>query len=127
MFSTGYIRPCAAAALLFLLGTSASHAQISPFRGARQGQGLDKADVNMLSGTATQLNDASPLRVGDTKDWSNPDSGNSGVVKLMRVFKSRGTACHTLRYDLSFKQPRATGRSYTFDWCKTNAGWKIKS
>lgn len=125
MLSTRYARPCAAA-LLFLLGTSASHAQINPFRGARQGQGLDKADVNMLSDTAVQLNDASPLRVGDTKNWSNPDSGNSGVVKLVRIFKSRGMACHALRYDLSFKQRRA-GQSYTFDWCRTGAGWKIKS
>ena len=125
MFSTRYGGSCAAA-LLLLLGASASYAQISPFRGAHQGQGLDKADVNMLSDTATQLNDATPLRVGDTKDWSNPATGNSGIVKLMRIFKSRGMACHGLRYDLSFKQPRAA-RSYTFDWCKTNAGWKIKS
>lgn len=126
MFSTRYARPSAAVALLFLLGTSVSQAQISPFRGPRQGEGLDKADIGMLSDTATALNDASPLRVGDTKDWSNPNSGNSGVVKLLRLFKARGMACHALRYDLSFKQPRA-GRSYTFDWCKTNAGWKIKS
>ena len=112
------------ATLTLLLGTSICHAQLNPFRSGRQSQGLTKADVSLLSATAGQLNETSPLHVGDKKSWTNPDSGDSGDVRVMRIFNAGG--CHTLRYDLVFKA-RAAGSTYTVNWCRTDAGWKVKS
>jgi hypothetical protein len=117
----------ATAVLALLLSASAATAQISPFRGAsRHGEGLNKDDITMLSGAAEQLNEAQSLQTGDTREWSNPKTGNSGAVTAMRIFNNQGLSCHTVRYDLTYKTPRPS-RVYTVDWCKTQAGWRIKS
>ena len=114
------------AAVLLLAGLSASSAQINPFRSS-QANGLTKADVGMLTTTTQLVNRKEPVAVGDTEDWSNPASGNSGKVTVTRLFRSSGLECHGLRYDLSFKATRAP-RTYNVDWCKTKTGeWKIKS
>jgi surface antigen len=125
MFLKQHGRVCAAAASIFLLGTSVSYAQFNPFSSARRGQSLNNTDVNMLFETAKELNDAQAVHIGDAKGWSNPDSGNSGTVKIVRLFKSGSLDCHSLRYDLAYKDK--TSRTYTADWCRTDAGWKIKN
>jgi surface antigen len=115
------------ATVLLLAGLSASSAQINPFRSNNQTNGLTKADVGMLSTTTGLVNKKEPVKVGDTEDWSNPASGNSGKVTVTRLFRSSGMECHSLRYDFSYKASN-TPRTYNADWCKTKTGeWKIKS
>jgi surface antigen len=115
------------AALLLLTGLSAADAQINPFRSTRQANGLSREDVAMVSDATGRLNHKDPIHVGDSEDWSNPASGNSGKVTVTRLFKSAGMACHGVRYDLSYKPPREA-RSYNADWCRTKTGeWKVKS
>ena len=114
-----------AAALALALCASAAHAQINPFRG-RHNPGLGQADMALLSDAARQLNEAESVHVGDTKDWGGSGTGNAGTVTITRLFRSGSLACHALRYDVSFKAPR-TARRYDVNWCKTSAGWKIKS
>jgi hypothetical protein len=127
MLKPGHSPLAAIAVLALLLSASAASAQISPFRGAsRHGEGLNKDDVSMLAGATEQLNEAQSLQTGDTREWSNPKTGNSGTVTAIRIFNTKGLACHSVRYDLSYKAPRPS-RFYTVDWCKTQAGWKIKS
>jgi hypothetical protein len=115
------------AVTLLLAGMSSSPAQINPFRSNSQSNGLTKADVGMLTTTTGLVNKKEPVKVGDTEDWSNPASGNSGKVTVTRLFHYNGMACHGLRYDFSYKASN-TPRTYTVDWCKTKTGeWKIKS
>jgi hypothetical protein len=115
------------AAALLLAGLSASPAQINPFRSNSQPDSLTKADVGMLTTTTGLVNNKEPVKVGDTEDWSNPASGNSGKVTVTRLFRYNGMACHALRYDFSYKAS-STPRTYNADWCKTKSGeWKIKS
>lgn len=115
------------AAVLLAAGVSASSAQINPFRSNSQTNGLTKADVGMLSTTTGLVNRKEPVKVGDTEDWRNPSSGNSGKVTVTKVFRSGGMECHSLRYDFAYKASN-TPRTYNADWCKTATGeWKIKS
>ena len=115
------------AAALLLIGASASFAQINPFRSNTNDNRLTKADVGMLSTTTGLVNNHDPVKVGDTQDWSNPASGNSGKVTVKRLFKYNGMTCHGLRYDFKYKATN-TPRTYNADWCQTKTGeWKIKS
>ena len=115
------------AAALLLAGVSVSSAQINPFRSNSQSNGLTKADVGMLSTTTGLVNKKEPVKVGDTEDWSNPASGNSGRVTVTRLFHSNGMECHGLRYDFTFRASNAP-RTYNVDWCRTKTGeWKIRS
>jgi hypothetical protein len=125
------IRQCGriglAALVLASLGVSASQAQISPFRSSRQGIGLTNSDVKMVDEAVDRLNSTEPLHVGDSQDWSNPDTGNSGKVTVTRFFESGGMACHGVRYDLLYKA-KPVPTHYNLNWCKTKLGeWKIKS
>ena len=121
-----YRHVCATAAALLLVGASAAEAQINPFRSSQQANGLTREDVAMVSEATGRLNRKDPIHVGDFEDWSNPASGNSGKVTVTRLFKSAGMACHAVRYDLSFRPPRAA-RSYDANWCQTTAGaWRLK-
>ena len=118
---------CATAVALLLIGGSAADAQINPFRSSRQANGLSKEDVAMVTDATGRLNQKDPIHVGDSEDWSNPASGNSGKVTVTRLFTSLGMACHAVRYDLSYKAPRSP-RSYNANWCRTKTGeWKLKS
>ena len=117
---------CIIPIMMLLLGALPSQAQSGLFRYGRQGEHLGKGDSDLLFGASEQLNATTPIHVGDTKEWNNADTGNSGVVKIMRVFSSRGLDCHTLRYALSFRKTQGS-KTYMVDWCKTNAGWKIAS
>jgi len=122
-----YGRICMAAAVLLLVGLASSFAQINPFRTSGQANGLNKADIGLLSEAAGHVNAKDPIHTGDSEDWSNPESGNSGKVTVTRLFRSAGMACHGLLYDLAYKAKRPA-RTYTANWCKTKSGeWKIKS
>jgi surface antigen len=112
---------------LLLVAVSVSSAQINPFRSSSRATGLSNADVGMLSTTTGLVNRKEPVKVGDTEDWSNPASGNSGKVTVTRLFHYNGMECHGLRYDISIKASN-TQRTYNTDWCRTKSGeWKIKS
>jgi hypothetical protein len=81
----------------------------------------------MLDEAAEHLNRAQPVHVGNRRDWSNPESGNSGHLTVTSTFNFGGQPCHSLRYDLLFKAPRPK-EIYAIDWCRTATGeWKIKS
>lgn len=114
-------------ALILALGVSTSQAQINPFRSSRQAAGITNSDVKLIDQASNRLNATEPLQVGDSQDWSNIESGNSGKVTVTRLFQSGGMACHGVRYDMSYKAKRPTTH-YILNWCKTRSGeWKIKS
>ncbi len=105
IFSTAIISPAHAA---------------NPFDGVTEFAVTDK-DIELVAVTEEELFAATE---GDpTREWSNPDSGNSGVTTLTRIFTKFGLDCRELRYDV-----QAKGRSWIFviPFCQVDDGsWKI--
>jgi len=64
--------------------------------GQQVGKTLDKADRAAIDRAESQ---ATTAPIGDTIDWENPDSGNSGTVTPVREGKDAGG-----RYCREFKQ-----------------------
>ena len=59
--------------------------------------------------------------VGQRISWSNPKSGHSGEVSLIRTFKRDGLSCGQLGYITKAEQ----SRSFSFSFCLTAEGWKL--
>ena len=92
--------------------------------GGEIGKSLDKADrAYMRSSTQEGLEYG---KIGSKTRWSNPDSGNSGVIKPTRTYKeANGQDCREFEQTVfvNQKQETATGRA-----CRDSDGtWKIVS
>ena len=113
-----------AALAAFILLPAAAQAQINPFRG---GPGLSPEDNRLLFDSIARLNAAEPAKAGRSETWSNPQTNTSGTSTILRVFHSRGMACHLVRnHIVAAGQP--PGRDYRLTWCRTpNGEWKIKA
>ena len=81
----------------------------------------------MLFESIARLNAAEPGKVGTSEAWSNPQTKSSGTSTVLKVFHSRGMACHLVRHQIVVAgQP--PGHQYRLTWCRTPSGeWKIKS
>jgi len=113
----------ALAVCLFL--PTAVQAQVNPFRGSGS-RGLSPEDNQLLFDSVARLNAAEPSQVGGSEAWSNPQTNSSGTSKILRVFHSRGMACHLVRHHIVVAggQP---GHNYRLTWCRTPSGeWKTK-
>ncbi|MFL6623192.1 MAG: RT0821/Lpp0805 family surface protein [Sulfurifustis sp.] len=67
---------------------------------------FSKADMAIFRKTAeTALNEA---KDGETRNWSNADTGSSGEVKVVRTLPPSDTRCRELRV-----MNRAAGRTHT--------------
>ena len=114
------------AASLALLGTApfiATHAQLlNPFPYST-GRGLRQDDVNMVLDLSNQINAAHPAPKSPMR-WTNPASGNSGTIALVRSFQSDGMPCNLLRYRFNLRHP-SRHSTYRMGWCQTPDGeWK---
>ena len=47
--------------------------------------GLNQADINIATETSEALYQKPGVRVGQKSEWSNPDTGASGVVEILEV------------------------------------------
>jgi surface antigen len=113
----------AALALALVLSVAApAVAQVSPF-----GDSLDlKAeDIEMLKAAAAALFDDDSARLGDTRTWSNPASGNTGSVSLVKTFEHQGLPCKRVQHVIKQKG-RDDQVIYQFARCRTAAGtWQL--
>jgi surface antigen len=107
---------------LVVAGAAPAGGQVSPF-----GDSLDlKAeDVEMLKAAAAALFADDGARIGDTRTWSNPASGNTGSVSLVKTFEHQGLPCKRVQHHVKQK-----GRSdqvvYQFARCRTADGtWRL--
>ncbi|MGA9864962.1 MAG: RT0821/Lpp0805 family surface protein [Acetobacteraceae bacterium] len=111
----------------FLLAAAiapAARAQQFPPFGSRLGPGLKGDDLAIVTDATGAMNAAGSR---GSRHWSNPKTGTSGTITLVRDFRSAGMACHEFRYLLRFTHP-TRHQTYTLDWCRTADGeWKIKS
>jgi len=102
----------------------AARAQINPFT-TRPVAGLEKDDIDRLGRAAERL--YSGRSIGTVERWRSPDTGNSGSVKLLRVFTGKGMPCRTLRYRVRLhdRQGRDPDQ-FVVNWCRTASGeWKL--
>jgi hypothetical protein len=127
MTQTRRLSPFVMAAGLFLLGSGPCLAQISPFGWDPSTAVLTDEDWRLLWEATVSLNRTPEAAAGETRAWSDATSHNAGKVTLMRVYESKGTPCHALRYAISFFD-RGGPQEYNFNWCRTPGGqWKIAS
>ncbi len=62
---------------------------------------------------------------GMSKDWSNPQNGNSGSITLRRVFALKGMPCRTFDY-VTWTEHHTNQVRVVVDWCKVaDDGWKL--
>jgi len=114
----------AACLLLAVAIAPSARAQRFPPFGTRLGPGLRGDDLSIVTDATAAMNAAGSR---GSRHWSNPKTGTSGTITLVRDFHSAGMACHELRYLLNFTRP-TRHQTYTLDWCRTADGaWKIKS
>ena len=100
-------------------------AQVNPFGSNPNDTLLTDEDWRLVSEATVSLNRTPDAAAGETRAWTDAASGNSGKVTLTRVFESKGTTCHALRYAISFSG-KPVPQVYNLDWCRTSAGqWKI--
>ena len=60
-----------------------------------------------------------------TREWSDPETGNSGTIRLQRIFTLNGMPCRTFDYT-TWTGRHTNATRVVIDWCKVaNNGWKL--
>jgi surface antigen len=105
------------------LASSAAEAQFLGL-GFESNITLTQQDLDMIRQTANQQIHGKP--VGTTASWSNPDSKNSGTVKLLKKFPARNMRCEEIGYTLVTTATAVSPEHYVLDSCLQPDGtWKI--
>lgn len=80
-------------------------------------------DLPMLRSASAPLFEAATA--GTTREWSNPQTGNSGAIKLRRIFALKGMPCRTFDYT-TWTEHHTNESRVVLDWCKVpDDGWKL--
>jgi hypothetical protein len=110
-----------AIAVLLAAARGASAASLGFLSRSAEGKFTDE-DVRILQATALSLLSGGVL--GQSQDWSNPNSTAHGTLTIVKVFQSaEGFSCKSLRVE-----NRASGllNRLTFPVCEIRPGdWKI--
>ena len=85
---------------------------------------LTTQDLAIIRHTLNQEVHGRP--VGTTAKWSNPESGNTGKIALVRRFTRNGQQCETLDYRLTTRRRPAGPEHYTLSSCLQPDGqWRL--
>jgi surface antigen len=85
---------------------------------------LTQQDLDMMRQTVNQQIHGKP--VGTTASWSNPDSKNSGTIKLLKKFTARNMRCEEIGYTLVTTASAVSPEHYVLDSClQPDGSWKI--
>ena len=85
---------------------------------------LTREDVTALSAASAKLYTAETVAVGAVETWTNPKTGNSGVVTIARVFERNGMPCREIVHRI--KLAREGEQTYHFNRCRIGTGeWKL--
>ena len=85
---------------------------------------LTQEDLDKMRQTVNQQIHGKP--VGTTASWANPDSKNSGTVKLIKKFTARNMRCETIGYTLMTTRMAAAPEHYELNSClQPDGSWKI--
>jgi hypothetical protein len=85
---------------------------------------LSQADMDMIKATlARQIHGKA---VGTSASWSNPASGNSGTITLVKTFVRNGLRCEQIDYRLISSGAGRPYDDYTLTSCQLADGtWKL--
>jgi len=85
---------------------------------------LSQQDIDMIHGAVTNQIHGKP--VGTAALWSNPDSGNSGAIKLEKKLTRRNQQCEDIAYTVRSSGTPVYTEHYHFTSCLQPDGtWKI--
>lgn len=112
------------AAVLIVLATASPNTHAAnPFR--RGGFSLDKGDLALLTAAGEKLYLVDDVEVGTIVKWSNPETGNRGIIKLVRKHEYKGLPCRLLYHRVKLKDQKDPN-DFEVDRCKVASGeWKL--
>jgi surface antigen len=85
---------------------------------------LTQQDLDMIRGAVTHQVHGKP--VGTTASWTNPASGNSGSIKLIKKLARKNQPCEELEYTVRSGGTPVYIEHYHFTSCLQPDGvWKI--
>ena len=85
---------------------------------------LSQQDLDMIHGAVTNQIHGKPA--GTAASWSNPASGNSGIVKLDKRLTRKNQQCEEIEYTVRSGGPSVYTEHYHFTSCLQPDGtWKI--
>ena len=85
---------------------------------------LTQQDLDMIHNAVT--NEVHGKPVGTTASWSNPASGNSGSIKLVKKLVLNRQQCEEIEYTAHTKGPPIYTEHYHFTSClQPDGAWKI--
>jgi len=112
----------ALAATATLLITASAEAQLIPTWETHIT--LTQQDLDMIHSAVTDQVHGKP--VGTTASWSNPASGNSGSVRLIKKLTRQNQQCEEIEYIAHSKGPPVYTEHYHFTSCLQPDGtWRI--
>ena len=111
--------------LLIIAGLASSVAQAQFLGlGFESSITLTQDDLDKMRQTVNQQIHGKP--VGTTASWTNPNSKNSGTVKLLKKFTARNMRCETIGYTLKTTAMAAEPEHYELNSClQPDGSWKI--
>jgi surface antigen len=113
--------------LLLIIAGLASPAAQAQFLGSgfESNVTLTKEDLDMMRQTVNQQIHGKPVKT--TATWSNPNSKNSGTIKLLKKFTAGNMRCEELGYTLmTTAVAGASPEHYVLDSClQPDGSWKI--
>lgn len=99
-------------------------ALLGAFAGNEIGKSLDKADQAKLSQAGEQARTAP---IGQTIDWSNPESGNRGTVTPTREGRHSGTGNYCREFRQTVTIDGKTEEAFGTACRQPDGSWKITS
>jgi len=85
---------------------------------------LTKQDLEIIRQTVDRQVHGKP--VGTTAKWSNPTSGNSGKIRLVKKFTRNNQQCETLDYRVVTNRIPAGPEHYVLSSCLQPGGqWRL--
>lgn len=105
-----------------LLIAASAHAQLLPTWETHIV--LSQQDLDMIHSAVT--NQVHGKSLGTTASWSNPVSGNSGSIRLMKKLSHKSQQCEDIEYTLRSGGTPVYTEHYHFTSCLQPDGtWKI--
>jgi hypothetical protein len=85
---------------------------------------LTQSDLAMIKGAlAEQIHNRKP---GTSASWRNPESGNSGMVTLLKAFARQGRRCEQIEYRLSPPDRTNPSDRFVLTRCvQPDGSWKL--
>jgi hypothetical protein len=85
---------------------------------------LTRADLDMIKASLAQR--IHNQRLGASTSWSNPESGNSGSMTLLKIFARQGRRCEQIEYRMSPpEKARPSDRFVLISCLQVDGTWKL--